>query len=91
MTDDKLRTERGFRVFGSRTRLPDEITFGKSGDVKVFESSLAMLGPHVWIKDPVYQGVELNLEEAKLVIKALKQFIKEAEADLLTEPVRTDD
>lgn len=76
MSDEREKTERGFRVYG------------RSDDkrVKVVESSTSFIGPHVRIFAGE-EGVHLSLPDAKLVLVALSAFAREAEAGMLTERV----
>lgn len=87
--DDKKRTARGFRIY-------DDAIKSHHGNLRVQESSLAFAGAHVWLfyddNDPEYKGKyiptpQINVASAKKLISALETFIKEAEANELTEPV----
>lgn len=79
-------TGRGFRVFAVRERSEDEWLYGEPVSVYVVESSLAGRGPHVRIYEGT-EGVQLNLDEAAMVARALMQFIEEAHDGQLTELV----
>lgn len=82
---DRRFSGRGFRIFHTRRREPDERLYGEDVEVKVVESSLATRGPHVRI----YEGsecVQLNMAEAEEVRNALETFLHEAGQGLLTEP-----
>jgi hypothetical protein len=90
---DKRVTQRGFRIYAEDVR-------AMWGTVKVLESSAAGKGAHVWIFYDQDKGVsdtkldpQLSVEAAKVVRDALDTFIREAEADELTEPAleETDD
>jgi hypothetical protein len=80
MSDEREKTERGFRVYG------------RSDDrrVQVVESSIAFEGPHVRIFVGKSEAVHLSLPDAKLVLVALSAFAREAEAGMLTEKVAAD-
>lgn len=75
----KERTQRGFRIFGE---------FENSrGELKIVESSLAFEGPHARIYLGNDEHLQCDVQAAKDIILALTAFIKEAEANELTEPM----
>ena len=80
----KRKTERGFWVF-------DEGIPTRDGPVRVYESSLAGAGAHVWIGlGGASAGLcpyvlLLDVPSAKRVAAALLEFVRAAEADELTE------
>ena len=90
MSDEKEKTNRGFRVYG---RIQCS---GYPGLVRVQESSMAGESAHVWLFLDGESCSEhlgrhhkpephLNVAGAKLLRDALNQFIAEAEDDELTE------
>lgn len=95
MSDEKERTERGFRVYA---RVPDS----RGGTVRVQESSEAGTGAHVWL---FYDDVEcwehlgkhhrpelhLTVAQARRLCVALATFVAEAEMGELTEPAAEED
>lgn len=58
--------------------------------LQVYESSRVTQGVHCWVfqHDPGLdkQHIHLSVQQAKLVILGLEQFVKEAEAGTLAEP-----
>ena len=77
-SSDRPTTARGFRIFARQKRR----------DLRVIESSLLAAGPHAWIfADPApgyrAEGVQLSVEDARLVIAGLERFVEEAEAGQL--------
>lgn len=83
MSDEKLRTQRGFRIFLAGVEQ-------RGGTVSLVESSMAFEGAHclLYEEDPsgALTHVLLDVSGAKAVRDALDIFIREAEAGELTEP-----
>lgn len=81
------------RGFGIYLDIPAEKS--SKGAILVKESSLAFEGAHAriyqdhpaWVmSNETYECIHFNVTEAKQIVEALKNWIAEAEAGLLTEP-----
>lgn len=78
---DHDTTERGFRAY----RLDGVGCYGWK--VRVVESSIALEGAHVRIYHGPDEHVQLHVDAAEKVAAALLDFVRDARADELTEPV----
>ncbi len=71
-------TPAGSKIFAERDRRPRPI--------RVVESALKVNGPCVWVfcdsaEGVVHDGIQLNIEDAHLVVDGLQRFIAQAEED----------
>ena len=88
MSRAKRFTQRGFAIY-------DEIET-PIGKIMIQESSKALCGAHCWIfykynDAKETDGMQVNVEQAKEIIKGLQNWIKDAEDGVLTEPVEVND